>query len=92
MDITGAFKIDPAGGWCRIQGTGAFVDGYSTGAWATGNGSGDTINSGVNFKASNSWTGSTSSVGGGSAHNHGNTGSTSNLPPYIVAYIWRRTA
>lgn len=42
----------------------------------------------------------TSYVGGGGSHNHGNTGSTtpsdtgssSNLPPYIVAYIWRRTA
>lgn len=39
-------------------------------------------------------------TGGGASHNHGNTGSTtpgntgssSNLPPYIVAYIWRRTA
>ena len=38
--------------------------------------------------------------GGGASHNHGNTGSTtpgntgssSNLPPYIVAYVWRRTA
>lgn len=42
----------------------------------------------------------TSYVGGGGSHSHGNTGSTtpgntgssSNLPPYIVAYIWRRTA
>lgn len=47
-------------------------------------------------------------AGGGASHSHGNTGSTtpgntgsttpgntgssSNLPPYIVAYIWRRTA
>lgn len=31
-------------------------------------------------------------TGGGTSHNHGNTGSSSNLPPYIVAYIWRRTA
>ena len=30
--------------------------------------------------------------GGGASHSHGNTGSSSNLPPYIVAYIWRRTA
>lgn len=42
----------------------------------------------------------TNKVGGGRSHSHGNTGSTtpgntgssSNLPPYIVAYIWRRTA
>ena len=40
------------------------------------------------------------SAGGGASHSHGNTGSTtpgatgssSNLPPYIVAYIWRRIA
>lgn len=39
-------------------------------------------------------------AGSGGSHSHGNTGSTtpgatgssSNLPPYIVAYIWRRTA
>lgn len=38
-------------------------------------------------------------AGGSASHSHGNTGSTtpgatgssSNLPPYIVAYIWRRT-
>ena len=42
----------------------------------------------------------TESRGGGASHSHGdtgfttpgNTGSASNLPPYIVAYIWRRTA
>lgn len=41
----------------------------------------------------------TESRGGGASHSHGDTGSTtpgntgsaSNLPPYIVAYIWRRT-
>lgn len=40
------------------------------------------------------------SNGGNGSHSHGNTGSTtpgntgssSNLPPYIVAYIWRRIA
>lgn len=39
-------------------------------------------------------------TGGSASHSHGDTGSTtpgntgsaSNLPPYIVAYIWRRTA
>lgn len=32
-----------------------------------------------------------SSTGGGEAHSH-SIGSESNLPPYFVAYIWRRTA
>lgn len=27
-----------------------------------------------------------------SAHNHGDTGSASNLPPYLVVYMWQRTA
>lgn len=31
-------------------------------------------------------------TGGGQAHNHGNTGSSSNLQPYITCYMWKRTA
>ena len=31
-------------------------------------------------------------VGGGQAHNHGDTGDTSNLPPYLAVYVWQRTA
>lgn len=42
----------------------------------------------------------TNKVGGGASHSHGNTGSTtpgntgssSNLPPYKVVYAWERTA
>ncbi len=34
----------------------------------------------------------TSSVGGGQPHNHGDTGSSSNIPPYVAVYCWRRTA
>ncbi len=29
-------------------------------------------------------------TGSGQAHNHGNTGSSSNMPPYIVVYMWKR--
>lgn len=36
--------------------------------------------------------GGTRNAGGGQAHNHGDTGSTSNLPPYFTCYIWCRTA
>ena len=31
-------------------------------------------------------------TGGGQAHNHGNTGDSSNMPPYLVVYMWQRTA
>lgn len=31
-------------------------------------------------------------TGGGAAHNHGDTGTASNMPPYIVVHRWHRTA
>lgn len=31
-------------------------------------------------------------TGGGGAHNHGNTGDSSNMPPYLAVYVWKRTA
>lgn len=30
--------------------------------------------------------------GGGQAHNHGDTGSSSNMPPYLIVFMWKRTA
>ena len=30
--------------------------------------------------------------GGGQAHNHGSTGSSSNMPPYITVFCWHRRA
>lgn len=44
--------------------------------------------------------GEVQSAGGGASHSHGNTGSTtpgktgssSNLPPYLAVYMWKRTA
>lgn len=34
----------------------------------------------------------TNGVGKSGAHTHGNTGSASNMPPYLAVYIWQRTA
>ena len=59
------------------------------------------------LKASNGGTWETAATGGGGAHNHGNTGSTSlttnsttpgatgsssNIPPSVAMYCWKRTA
>ena len=43
-------------------------------------------------KASNWGVSSIEYTGGGQAHNHGNTGSSSNLPPYLTVYTWKRIA
>ena len=43
-------------------------------------------------KADYSYDNYTSYTGGSGAHNHGNTGSSSNLPPYLSVYMWKRTA
>ena len=56
--------------------------------------SGGSANVVVNFNASKSWTGETSSNGSHS-HSIGSTGKGTAfnvMPPYIVAYVWRRTA
>lgn len=34
----------------------------------------------------------TGSAGGGASHSHGDTGSSSNVQPYITVYMWKRTA
>lgn len=93
MNITGGFAPWSEGsGTDTAQEQGAF---YSVASnqygWGTDQGR-DQDNEYIYFDASRSWTGETSSVGGGAAHNHGNTGSTSNLPPYKVVYAWERTA
>ena len=40
-----------------------------------------------NFDDSEQWIGNN---GGGQAHSHGDTGSSSNMPPYLAVYIWKR--
>ena len=31
-------------------------------------------------------------TGGNTSHSHGDTGSSSNMPPYLAVYMWKRTA
>ena len=53
---------------------------------------------GVYFHGQDAWYNSgklrvrTDDTGGGGAHNHGNTGDASSLPPYLAVYVWKRTA
>jgi len=94
MDITGAFPVSrEAQNTANNHYSGAFSKGSTaTGSW--GNDADKIGSMMVNFKASNSWTGSTSSNG---AHTHtiGSTGSAlpiNVMPPYQTVYMWRRTA
>ena len=49
---------------------------------------------GSNFIVNQDASWSTWSTGSGQGHTHtmGNTGSSSNMPPYLTVYCWRRTA
>lgn len=82
MDITGWFYIAKAGYW----GNGSAADGsvFSVTQYGQGNNSTRQDNYGtkVTLKASNNWTGATSSVG--------NSESFSIMNPYRAVYIWRR--
>lgn len=57
------------------------TDGTTTNAWKQLT---------VNASHNHSLSGNTTSVGNGASHGHGNTGSSSNLPPYAMVYMWRR--
>ena len=81
MNITGDFQGSRSGASTGyVAPSGAFVRGSGFDSYTAG---GSDMYS-VSFDASRSWTGETSSVGGGKAHN--------NMPPYIVAYCWKRIA
>ena len=59
---------------------------HTIGTTSTNSGGPSTTNT-ANSAAFNSGT-----AGGGGAHNHGNTGSGSSLPPYLAVYMWKRVA
>ena len=90
MNITGTFDGNVNDG--QSKKTGAF---YYTGQPFTGSDGGNDKPGGViGFDASRSWSGATSS-NGSHAHTIESTGKGTAfdvMPPYIVAYVWRRTA
>lgn len=47
---------------------------------------------GLKAQVSTSYSLQMTNSGGGGSHSHGNTGSSSTLQPYIVCYMWKRTA
>ena len=68
---------------------GAFsVNRYGSRTWQGTDGS----NRGFSLTFEATPTGSISSEGNDQPHNHGNTGSASNLPPYITCFMYKRTA
>lgn len=44
----------------------------------------------LSYSDSGTW--NSNGTGGGSSHSHGDTGSASNMPPYLAVYVWERTA
>ena len=89
MDIIGSFgKMEDLG----LASAGAFYSGARTDVGPSGGY--DQTGYGMNFAASRNWSGATSS-NGNHQHTIGNNGSGTAfniMPPYIVAYVWRRTA
>lgn len=88
MNITGTFRgVDRSmsGAFTRIKQEDGYMH-YGTAEYT------DIAN--IDFNASRSWTGSTSTAGN-HTHTIGNTGSGTafnTISPYITAYVWRRTA
>ena len=84
MEISGKVHAGyPGVAWGHIHdASGAFnrIDTQSN-VYSTGTAN-QTNMTGFDFYASRSWTGETSSVGSGQAHN--------NMPPYLVVHMWER--
>lgn len=78
MDITGNL----ANGDINLEDVSGAI--YYRGEAYNGPGGGWLTTGQMGFKASRSWSGNTSSIGGGNSHN--------NMPPYQVVNIWKRTA
>lgn len=66
-----------------------------TGNWSSGSGSKQAYTYGPNRKllnerATDYQAPANQNTGGGGSHSHGDTGSASSMPPYLVVYMWKR--
>jgi len=100
MNITGSFGADD-----RMENAG-ISGAFAKGAWADTGSEGKGGGFAIDFDASRSWTGSTSTAGnhthtlttnttGSHTHTTNNTGGglpLNIMPPYQTVYMWRRTA
>lgn len=90
MNITGSYTVTSDSGSAGLDangsGTGAIgaVNSYGYGSPVDPGSGGWVLGGCFDFDASRSWTGATSIEGGDGAHNHGNTGSASNIQPTAV--------
>lgn len=80
----------------HLYGNAGGVDnkGDASGVWLAANNitqSTMTTSYGWNYK-NNEYYPVNRSLGGGSSHSHGNTTSTSTLPPYLAVTVWKRIA
>lgn len=83
-----AARANGSGGWTTATSGGRLPSGYmswNSSAFKTAGSNYTNIGTG-------DFAGNTDIIGGGAGHNHGNTGSTSTLPPYLAVYIWKRIA
>ena len=85
MNITGGFAPWSDGKGTNIKEPEGAFESVTSNQYGWGTTSGrDQDNAWIDFDASKSWTGETSSYGGGGTHN--------NMPPYLAIYVWKRTA
>lgn len=90
MNITGSYTVTSDSGSAGLDangsGTGAIgaVNSYGYGSPVDPGSGGWVLGGCFDFDASRSWTGATSIEGGDGAHNHGDTGSASNIQPTAV--------
>lgn len=85
MNITGSQQFPNVyadNSWPKTS-SGALSYTKASGYFDDGN-NGSCNNLVLQLNAANNWTGATSSFGGDGAHN--------NMPPYLVVYVWKRTA